>query len=46
MKETTFTMRISHDLKIEAEKLAASEGRSLANYIQWLLENELRKSQT
>lgn len=37
-KETSITFRTTEDLKKRLEKLAASENRSLSNYLQNLIE--------
>jgi len=36
-------MRISADLKAKAQERAEEEGRSLSNYIEWLIRKDLRE---
>lgn len=40
-KEKVINFRIDGDLKIEAKKLAKSQGRTLSNWISWLIEQEV-----
>jgi predicted HicB family RNase H-like nuclease len=43
-KEKIINLRVESDLKRKAKKLAAQEGRSLSNWITWLIEREIRNS--
>ena len=43
-KEKIINLRVDSDLKRKAKKLAEQDGRSLSNWITWLIEREIRKS--
>ena len=43
-KEKIINIRVDGDLKKKAKKLAENEGRSLSNWILWLIQNEIKKS--
>jgi predicted HicB family RNase H-like nuclease len=43
-KEKVINIRVENDLKRKAKKLAEREGRSLSNWITWLIEREIRNS--
>ena len=43
-KEKIINLRVDSDLKRKAKKLAEQDGRSLSNWITWLIERELRKT--
>jgi predicted HicB family RNase H-like nuclease len=43
MKDTNLHIRINSDLKIQAQAIAAKEGRTLANWIEQLIKRELEK---
>jgi predicted HicB family RNase H-like nuclease len=43
-KEKIINLRVESDLKRKAKKLAEQEGRSLSNWITWLIEREIRNS--
>jgi hypothetical protein len=43
-KQKVINFRISADTKQKAKKLAEADGRSLSNWITWLIEREIRKS--
>lgn len=45
-KEKIINIRVDADLKKKAKKLAENEGRSLSNWILWLIQNEIKKSGT
>ena len=42
-KQKVINFRINSDTKQEAKKLAEAEGRSLSNWITWLIEREIKK---
>ncbi len=42
-KEKIINFRIDADLKNKARKLAESDGRSLSNWITFLIEKEVKK---
>jgi len=44
-KEKIINIRVEADLKKKAKKLAENDGRSLSNWIQRLIQNEIKKSQ-
>jgi hypothetical protein len=44
MKNDDLHIRISADLKAQAQKYASDTGRTLASLIEWLLKNELNKN--
>ena len=43
-KHKIINFRIDADTKQKAKKLAESDGRSLSNWITWLIEREIRKN--
>lgn len=43
-KEKVINIRVEADLKKKAKKLAESDGRSLSNWIVWLMQKEIKKS--
>lgn len=45
MKTERLSIRISADLKEQAQAMAEAEGRSLANLIEWLLTRALQERQ-
>lgn len=44
-KEKIINIRVDAELKKKAKKLAENEGRSLSNWILWLIQNEIRKAE-
>lgn len=44
MKDTYLNIRISSDLKQQAQKLAEADGRDLSNWITWLIRKEIEKA--
>lgn len=43
-KKTEFiTMKVSPSFKARAKALADEEGRSLSNYIEWLINNDIKR---
>lgn len=42
-KTTMFSLRLPDDLRIEIEKMAAEEGRSLTNMIIYLLRKAVKR---
>lgn len=42
-KSKVINFRIDADTKQRAKKLADTEGRSLSNWITWLIEREIKK---
>ena len=43
-KDKILNIRIDPDLKKQAKKLAQDEGRSLSNWVTWLIYRELKKN--
>lgn len=43
-KEKIINLRVESDLKKRAKKLAELDGRSLSNWITWLIEREIRNN--
>lgn len=43
-KDKILNIRIDADLKKQAKKLAEHEGRSLSNWITWLISREVKQS--
>jgi antitoxin component of RelBE/YafQ-DinJ toxin-antitoxin module len=43
-KEKIINLRVDEDLKRKAKKIAEQDGRSLSNWITWLIEREIRNS--
>lgn len=43
-KQKIINFRIDADTKQKAKKLADSDGRSLSNWITWLIEREIKKN--
>lgn len=43
-KEKIINIRVESDLKKKAKKLAASDGRSLSNWIVRLIQKEIKKA--
>jgi predicted HicB family RNase H-like nuclease len=43
-KDKILNIRIDPDLKKQAKKLAQDEGRSLSNWVTWLIHRELKKA--
>ncbi len=39
-----FTMKIQPSLKAKAEERAKELGRSMSNYIEWLIKEDLKKN--
>ena len=44
-KEKIINIRVEAELKKKAKKLAEHDGRSLSNWIQRLIQNEIRKAE-
>ena len=45
-KKTEFiTMKVTPSFKARAKALAAEEGRSLSNYIEWLINNDMKQKE-
>jgi len=42
-KQKVINFRIDAETKQKAKKLAEADGRSLSNWITWLIERELKK---
>ena len=42
-KEKIINLRVEADLKKEVKKAAEQDGRSMSNWIIWLIERELKK---
>lgn len=42
-KEKIINLRVEADLKKEVKKAAEHDGRSMSNWIIWLIERELKK---
>jgi predicted DNA-binding protein len=40
---TVLNIRISEELKSKAEEVAKSEGRTLSNYVKYLVEQDIKK---
>jgi predicted HicB family RNase H-like nuclease len=43
-KEKIINLRVNEELKRKAKKIAEQDGRSLSNWITWLIEREIRNS--
>lgn len=43
-KEKIINLRVESETKRKAKKLAEQDGRSLSNWITWLIEREIRNS--
>lgn len=43
-KDKILNIRIDPDLKKQAKKLAEAEGRSLSNWVTWLINREIKKA--
>jgi predicted HicB family RNase H-like nuclease len=43
-KDKILNIRIDPDLKKQAKKLAQDEGRSLSNWVTWLINRELKRA--
>lgn len=41
-KNKILNLRIESDLKKQAKKLAEEEGRSLSNWVTWLIQREVK----
>lgn len=44
MKDTRLNIRISSELKKQAQELAAKDGRTLANWLEQLIRKEIEKA--
>jgi len=44
MKDARLNIRISSELKEQAQKLAEADGRDLTNWITWLIRKEIEKA--
>lgn len=42
-KSEFITMKVASSLKARAKALAENEGRSLSNYIEWLINNDIKR---
>ena len=42
-KTEFITMKVTPSFKARAKALAAEEGRSLSNYIEWLINNDMKQ---
>ena len=42
-KTDLITMKVTPSFKAKAKALAAEEGRSLSNYIEWLINNDMKR---
>ena len=43
-KTKILNLRIDPDLKKDAKKIADEEGRSLSNWVTWLIQKEVKKA--
>ena len=44
MKDARLNIRISSELKEQAQKLAEADGRDLTNWVTWLIRKEIEKA--
>ena len=44
-KTDLITMKVTPSFKARAKALADEEGRSLSNYIEWLINNDMKKKE-
>lgn len=44
-KTDLITMKVTPSFKARAKALAEEEGRSLSNYIEWLINNDMKKKE-
>jgi predicted HicB family RNase H-like nuclease len=44
MKDTRLNIRISSELKEQAQKLAEADGRNLSGWVTWLIRKEIEKA--
>jgi hypothetical protein len=44
MKDTRLNIRMSSELKEQAQKLAEADGRDLTNWVTWLIRKEIEKA--
>lgn len=44
MKDTYLHIRITQELKAQAQKAAEADGRDLSNWITWLIKKEIEKA--
>lgn len=42
-KTDLITMKVTPSFKARAKSLAEDEGRSLSNYIEWLINNDMKR---
>lgn len=42
-KTDLITMKVTPSFKAKAKALAEEEGRSLSNYIEWLINNDIKR---
>lgn len=42
-KTDLITMKVTPSFKAKAKALAKEEGRSLSNYIEWLINNDMKR---
>lgn len=42
-KSDLITMKVTPSFKARAKALADEEGRSLSNYIEWLINNDIKR---
>jgi predicted transcriptional regulator len=45
MKDTRLNIRISSELKEQAQKLAEADGRDLTNWVTWLIRKEMERKE-
>ena len=43
MKDTRLNIRISSELKEQAQKLAEADGRNLSGWVTWLIRKEIER---
>jgi antitoxin component of RelBE/YafQ-DinJ toxin-antitoxin module len=44
MKDTYINIKFNSDLKKQAQELASKEGRTLSNWIEYLIKREIEKA--
>jgi predicted HicB family RNase H-like nuclease len=44
MKGTHLHIRITEELKAQAQELADKDGRTLTNWIEWIIKQEIEKA--